>query len=63
MDFDIYLHLFIIEAYACPTCAGSMDDPQGYKLVVILGVFILLCYIPLFILFKMAFKNRKTNQQ
>ena len=62
MDLSIYLHLFVVKAYACPTCAGSMGNPQDYNLVFILGFFVLLCYIPLFILYKMAFKHRKIKR-
>lgn len=40
---------------ACPNCAGS-DNAKDKYTVYILAVFILLIYIPFYILFKMAHK-------
>ncbi|MBL7665599.1 MAG: hypothetical protein JNM93_10740 [Bacteriovoracaceae bacterium] len=43
---------------ACPNCAGSAGKPGDQYLVYILGSFILLIYIPFYILFKSAYKKR-----
>lgn len=59
MDFGIYLYLLALKAEACPSCIDSMNNDQDRYFLLIVGSFILLSYIPLFILYKMAFKNRK----
>lgn len=40
---------------ACPNCAGSENASDKYT-VYILGIFVLLIYIPFYLLFKLAFK-------
>jgi hypothetical protein len=42
---------------ACPNCAGSANGKDKYT-VAILGIFILLTYIPFYILFNLAKKSR-----
>lgn len=48
-------------ALACPMCAGSDLNPADKYLVHILGGFIILTYIPFFLLYKMVIKNRHLN--
>ena len=50
-------------ALACPGCAGSMDDPYKGNIVYILGGFILLTYIPFYLIYKTIIKNKNFNQQ
>lgn len=47
---------------ACPGCAGSMNNPKDARLVWILCVFIVLIYIPFYILYRTIIKNRHLNQ-
>ena len=42
---------------ACPNCAGSTNGKDKYT-VAILGIFILLTYVPFYILFNLAKKSR-----
>ena len=44
--------------WACPNCGGSTNSFDGNK-IFILSIFILLTYIPMSLLFRMAMKNRK----
>lgn len=50
------LLIFTDVAMACPGCIGS--NPRDQYLVYILGVFILLTYIPIFYLFRIIKKHR-----
>lgn len=50
-------------ALACPSCMGSMDDPKSGNLVYILGGFIILTYIPFYLIYKTIIKNRNFNEQ
>ncbi len=57
------LFLLITElAMACPSCMGSMDDPKSGNLVYILSGFILLTYIPFYLIYKTIIKNRNFNE-
>lgn len=47
--------------YACPGCAGSMNNPKDGTLVWILCGFILLTYIPFYIIYRTIIKNRHLN--
>lgn len=51
------------ELYACPMCAGQNPNDKYYLYVV--GVFILLIYIPMFYMFKtfIKFKNINNNEE
>jgi hypothetical protein len=42
---------------ACPNCAGSTNGKDKYT-VAILSIFILLTYVPFYILFNLAKKSR-----
>lgn len=48
---------------ACPGCAGSMDDPYKGNIVYILGGFILLTYIPFYLIYRTIIKNKNFNQK
>lgn len=50
-------------ALACPACAGSLTNPKDRYLVYILGVFVLLTYIPMYFLYRMIKKNKDLNEQ
>jgi hypothetical protein len=53
------IFLFADSAWACPGCAGSMDNSKYESTVYILMAFIGLTYIPFFILYKTVWKYRK----
>lgn len=48
-------------AVACPGCAGSMNNPKDGTLVWILCGFIILTYIPFYIIYRTIIKNRHLN--
>lgn len=48
---------------ACPGCAGSMDNPNDMKVVWILCGFILLIYIPFFLIYKTILKHQNLNNE
>ena len=58
----IFIYLILILSsrilLACPGCAGSMDNPKESIVVWILSSFIILTYIPFFILYRIIIKNR-----
>jgi hypothetical protein len=57
------LSLFVFNfVYACPGCAGSMDNPKDGMMVWILCGFIALTYIPFYLLYKTIIKNRHLNE-
>lgn len=58
----LFLITFIESVQACPGCAGSMGNPKDKYLVYILSVFILLCYIPFYYLYKTIIKYRNFNE-
>ena len=60
--FLIYFLLFSHALWACPMCSGSASNPGDQYLVYILAGFILLTYIPFYILYRMVYKNRKANE-
>lgn len=47
------------QALACPGCLGT--NPKDKYYLYIIGAFILLCYVPMYFLFKMIFKMRNIN--
>lgn len=64
MKFLVSTALFTISlsAWSCPSCMGSVNDPKSGNIVWILGGFILLTYIPFYLIYKTIFKNRNINQ-
>lgn len=56
--FGLILFLFNFQVWACPGCAGSMDNPKDGMIVYILAGFIVLTYIPFYLLYKTVFKYR-----
>jgi hypothetical protein len=48
---------------ACPACAGSLTNESDKYIVIALGVFILLTYIPFYILYSTIIKNRNANSE
>lgn len=55
----ILILMFVVlpDAWACPNCAGSENSSDQYT-VYILGVFVLLTYIPFYIFLRMARQNQ-----
>ena len=47
--------------WACPGCAGSMDNPRDLTYIYVLAGFIALIYIPFFIIFRVIKKNKDSN--
>ena len=54
--------LLLSEAMACPGCAGSMDNPKDSMLVWILCGFIVLTYVPFYIIYRTIIKNRHLSE-
>jgi len=46
---------------ACPTCIGSGNNPKAGNIVYILGGFIVLTYIPFYLIYKTIIKHRNVN--
>lgn len=60
--FKILISMFFsFYILACPGCAGSMNNPKDGILVWILCGFIILIYIPFYILYRTIIKNRHLN--
>ena len=74
LDFSFYFRLFVMilrtslglfpiffssKILACPNCAGSLDDPTTLSTAYILMGFIILTYIPLFLIYRVIYKHRK----
>lgn len=60
----VLFNLFIVSnAWACPGCAGSMDNPKANYTVYILMVFIALIYVPFMLIYKTIIKNRRLNDE
>lgn len=60
---SLFFYIAAEAAMACPSCVGSMDDPKSGNIVYILGGFILLTYIPFYLIYKTIIKNRHFNNQ
>ena len=58
----ILILFFNNPAFACPGCAGSMDNPGDQNVVYILMIFIALTYIPFYLLYKTVWKYRNLNK-
>lgn len=48
---------------ACPSCVGSMENPKQSNVTWLLGLFILLTYIPFYFIYRIIIKNRHANQK
>jgi hypothetical protein len=48
--------------FACPGCAGSLNNPYDKNVIIILGIFILLTYVPFYLIWRLIIKNRNLNQ-
>ncbi len=55
------LFLISFQAWGCPGCLASSKDGSADLTVLILGIFILLCYIPFYALFKTIIKYKDIN--
>jgi len=58
---SLIIYLIPSIAFACPACAGSMDNPKDNITVLVLAGFILAIYIPFYLIYSMIYKNRKLN--
>ena len=58
----LFLYHFIATTWACPMCAGSNDSQVDQYIIYALGGFILLTYIPFFIMYKISRKHRKKTE-
>ena len=59
---SLFLLIFTItNAWACPGCLATSKTGSSDITVYILGVFILLCYVPLYSLFKTIIKYKDIN--
>ncbi|MCR9203448.1 MAG: hypothetical protein NXH75_02655 [Halobacteriovoraceae bacterium] len=61
--FILTFFLFSELALACPGCVGSMGNEKMGNIVPILAGFIVLTYIPFYLIYKTIIKNRNFNQQ
>ena len=59
----LLLTFFSSDIYACPGCAGSMDNPKDAYTVYILMAFLGLTYIPFSIIYRTIIKNRNLNNK
>ena len=57
-----FITVFAGEALACPACAGSLQNPKDKYLVYSLIVFIVLIYIPFYLLYRTIIKNKDLNE-
>jgi hypothetical protein len=57
---SIYVFFISGSASACPNCAGSADGRDQYTLI-ILGLFVLLTYIPFALFYRMAKKTKRND--
>jgi hypothetical protein len=65
-DLIKFLSIFVfftpIFSYACPGCAGSVNNEADNYTVYILMGFIGIIYIPFFMLYKLFFKYKNINK-
>jgi hypothetical protein len=54
--YTILFSLFSLAAWACPGCAGGSADNKSMSTVWILGIFIILTYIPFYLLYRITKK-------
>lgn len=59
----VFFLMLNFNLWACPSCAGSMQNESDKWIVVALGVFVLLTYIPFYILYSTIIKNRNVNNE
>jgi hypothetical protein len=61
LSLALLIIVFSNTVMACPNCAGSTDARDKYT-VAILSCFILLTYVPFYLIFKKASKIKKTDK-
>ncbi len=54
------LYFFLQEVGACPGCVGA--NPKDKNIFIIVGIFVILIYIPMFVLYKMIYKHRNHSK-
>lgn len=50
----LFIFIFSLTAWACPGCAGGINKGGTQWTLIILGTFIVACYVPFYILFRAA---------
>ena len=60
--FTIFAFCLSVSAWACPGCAGGAADGKSMNTVLILGIFILLTYIPFYERFYPIFAVQESNE-
>jgi hypothetical protein len=58
-----FLYLISQVIYACPTCVGSGNNPKAGYITYILSGFIVLTYIPFFLIYRTIIKHRNVNNE
>lgn len=58
---SLFFAIISLSSLACPGCAGSMEDPKNNYIVAALCIFILLTYIPFYLIYRTIIKNRHLN--
>jgi len=48
---------------ACPGCVGSMENSKQANLVPILCIFVVLTYVPFYLIYKTIIKHRNLNRE
>ena len=60
--FSLFISLFIqMNVWACPTCAGSGNNKADVNTVIILACFILLTYVPFYLIFRLIKKYKNVT--
>ena len=54
----LFIFILSFSVWACPTCAGSANNDADNNTVIILGVFIILSYIPGYLVFRLINKYK-----
>ena len=65
MKYRLLLILFLIsnKIMACPGCVGSMENSKQSNLVPILCIFVVLTYVPFYLIYKTIIKHRDLNKE
>jgi len=54
--FLLFILFYQANLWACPTCAGSGNNKADVNTVIILGCFIILTYVPFYLIFRLIKK-------
>jgi hypothetical protein len=59
--FFLYILIGQVTLWACPYCAGNTQNGKDNNTTLILGLFILACYIPYWVIYRLIKKGRGTQ--